>query len=51
MLLFEGSDSDDDDVVLVVVGGGLVPRGVPDLDTDLELVVDMCDLGVLIGRY
>jgi hypothetical protein len=45
--LFEvGSDSDDDDgaAVVVFVEGGLVPRGVPDRDTDLELVVDMCDL-------
>lgn len=46
-LLFEGgSDSEDDDVaavVVVFVEGGLVPRGVPDRDTDLELVVDMCD--------
>lgn len=47
-MLFEvGSESEDDDVaavVVVFVEGGLVPRGVPDRDTDLELVVDMCDL-------
>ena len=46
------SDSDDDEVAAVVmevfVEGGLVPRGVPARDTDLELAVDMCDL--LQGR-
>jgi hypothetical protein len=40
------SDSEEEDVaalVVVFVEGGRVPKGVPDRDTDLELVVDMCD--------
>lgn len=51
LYLFEGgSDSSEDvaAVVVVFVEGGLVPKGVPDRDTDLELVVDMCGLFMVL---